>query len=124
MRVTLTPAYCPDSVKPVSRSDCEFLVGRGNHCDMQILVPDISRSHCRIRVGDQGATVRDLESRNGTYINGRRVTGEHTLQHGDILGLGTTMLVVDIRGDDCDEAPAAEVRASLSKWGTDAATEQ
>jgi pSer/pThr/pTyr-binding forkhead associated (FHA) protein len=108
MKVTLTPAYCKESIKPVIWDAGTYLIGRGNHCAMQILVPDVSRSHCRIRVTDDRATIRDLESRNGTFINGERVLGERTLQHADVLGLGTTLLTVDIREDDCDLQPFSQ----------------
>lgn len=60
------------------------LVGRNPGCDLQINSPRISRRHCFLaRLGD-GIEVRDLESRNGTRINGRRVV-QGRLRPGDEL---------------------------------------
>lgn len=49
----------------------------------------ISKRHCRIDVrgGDNPLTVKDLESTNGTYINGEKIN-EVLLKDGDILSLG------------------------------------
>jgi pSer/pThr/pTyr-binding forkhead associated (FHA) protein len=101
MQVILTPAYCADSIKGATITGGDFLIGRGKNCHMQICVPDMSRTHCRIHLGAV-ATVRDLESRNGTFVNGHRIGGEHLLNNGDVLGLGSTMLVVEIRPDAAD----------------------
>ena len=113
MNVLLTPAYCQDSVKPVMHGPGDLVIGRGMHCGMQILAPDISRSHCRLHVDDDHVTVYDLESRNGTFINGKRVYGRGELRHEDILGLGSTMLVVELRRDD-GEAPRSPLSSGSS----------
>jgi pSer/pThr/pTyr-binding forkhead associated (FHA) protein len=102
MKVILTPAYCVDSIKPVMHGAGNLLIGRGNHCGMQILAPDISRSHCRLQVEEEQVIVFDLESRNGTFVNGERVRGSRRLENADILGLGGTMLVVELQEDDCE----------------------
>ena len=118
MYVSLIPAYCVDSIKAVNVSGHDFLIGRGKHCHMQIVTPDISRTHCRIRV-EEIVTVRDLESRNGTFVNGQRIQGEHLLQPGDVLGLGSTLLVVEIRTesphDHAVEHPAEETGDDISR---------
>lgn len=112
MNVLLSPAYCLDSLKPRQHSKGELLIGRGNHCGMQILSPDVSRSHCRVHIDDEQVVVYDLESRNGTFVNGQRVEGRRELQDADILGLGSTLLVVELRCD-CDACSVAEKE---EKW--------
>ncbi|MEQ8785710.1 MAG: FHA domain-containing protein [Pirellulaceae bacterium] len=113
MQVILTPAYCVDSIKGATISGGAFLIGRGKHCHLQICVPDMSRSHCRIHVGAV-PTVRDLESRNGTFVNGHRIRGEHLLNDGDVLGVGSTMLVVQIRTEEPHDAAAVDEEGDAS----------
>ncbi|MGH7548681.1 MAG: FHA domain-containing protein, partial [Gemmatimonadales bacterium] len=49
---------------------------------------DVSSRHAAIvRQGDT-FVVRDLGSKNGTFVNGRRLTGEAALQDGDVIGFG------------------------------------
>ncbi len=63
-------------------------------CDLNF--PDdrfISGRHCRLDFHPSGATVTDLQSRNGTYV---RVQGQRELTHGDYLFLGKQLLRVEI----------------------------
>ncbi|MCA9547113.1 MAG: FHA domain-containing protein [Myxococcales bacterium] len=53
----------------------------------------ISGRHCRIDFTPQGATITDLQSRNGTYV---RIQGQRELSHGDYLFLGKQLLRVEI----------------------------
>ena len=50
--------------------------------------PDASSKHAEIRILGEKATVRDLESTNGTFVNGQRVSGERALFDGDLLAFG------------------------------------
>jgi pSer/pThr/pTyr-binding forkhead associated (FHA) protein len=69
------------------------LLGRGP--DAGIQVPDrfASRRHCEISERDGVLFVRDLGSRNGSFVNGRYAT-ESSLRPGDKLGVGVTTFVV------------------------------
>jgi pSer/pThr/pTyr-binding forkhead associated (FHA) protein len=53
----------------------------------------VSRLHAVVEHYGSGWAVRDLGSRNGTYINGRRVLGEQALHPGDELRIGKTRLI-------------------------------
>lgn len=50
--------------------------------------PDASSRHAEIRVLGNKATLRDLESTNGTFVNGQRVPGERALFDGDLIAFG------------------------------------
>jgi pSer/pThr/pTyr-binding forkhead associated (FHA) protein len=100
MWVVLLPVYCQDSVKPVMHGQGDLVIGRGNECGMQILCPDMSRQHCRLRIHDDEVKVCDLQSRNGTFVNGERIREERRLANADVLGLGSTLLVVELRSDE------------------------
>jgi transcriptional regulator with PAS, ATPase and Fis domain len=66
--------------------------------DLVIDEPTVSRFHCEIRVGDEGARVRDLGSRNGVILDGVRVI-EGCPRTGSILRLGRVALRFDFKGD-------------------------
>jgi len=54
-----------------------------------------SARHARIEVRGDGAWVQDLESTNGTFVNGSRVAGAQRLGAGDVLRVGETDLLVE-----------------------------
>ncbi|MBA2381811.1 MAG: trypsin-like peptidase domain-containing protein [Chloroflexi bacterium] len=71
-----------------------FTIGR-EAADLVIDDPRVSRPHARILVGPQGeATIEDLNSTNGTVVNGRRIVGTSPLRNGDTLGIGNTKFSV------------------------------
>lgn len=81
--------------KPVSQfvlsPDQPLTVGRGANNIIQIHDPKISRSHCEIRATPTGYYVRDLGSKNGTFVNGARVV-EARLRNGDRIQAGLAHL--------------------------------
>jgi predicted component of type VI protein secretion system len=75
----------------------------------------ISRYHCQMEFVPPFVHIRDLGSRNGTFINGKRVAnadpdnsenGDFTCQHGDLITLGGTTMRVAIV--ECPHAGTAE----------------
>jgi hypothetical protein len=62
-------------------------VGRSRDCDVVVGERTVSRFHVELRHGDGAWTVRDLDSTNGTWLNGARVR-EATVARGDVLSLG------------------------------------
>ena len=55
--------------------------------------PTLSRLHAVLERYDAGWSVRDLDSRNGTFVNGQRIWSERPLRPGDELRVGATRLV-------------------------------
>lgn len=70
----------------------KLLVGRGEEAGLTLDDPDVSRLHLEVVRDQDGATVRDLESKNGLEVNGKRMR-ERRLRHGDSIRLGATVLV-------------------------------
>jgi DNA-binding winged helix-turn-helix (wHTH) protein len=99
-----------DRVIVLARGD--NVIGRDAGCAVWIDEDSVSRRHARIRVtGEEtghGATVEDLNSTNGTYVRGRRVSQPEALESGDRIRVGTAMLVFRTRGDA--DAPTKRVR--------------
>src|SRR5438445_5148124 len=74
---------------------------------LEIVLDDssVSRRHAEVRLGDDGWVVRDLESTNGTYVNGVRIgPGEHQLRPRDIVQFGKVAVVVE-SNDTAMEGP-------------------
>ena len=73
----------------------EISVGRGSGC--QVLVEDtfVSTVHARVFLGDGNYVVEDLGSTNGTYLNKRKVDGPMTMNRGDRLQVGNTVLELE-----------------------------
>jgi len=69
-------------------------IGRGKECELRPVGPDdtaVSRVHAEIVLKPDGsAVVRDAQSRNGTYLNGKLAAGERDVGRGDKLRLGAS----------------------------------
>jgi signal transduction histidine kinase len=65
----------------------EFTIGREASCDLVLDDRTVSRKHARVLVTEEGVYIEDLESRNGTYVSGRRV-GKHKLSPGETASVG------------------------------------
>ena len=71
-------------------------VGRGAQNDLVLSGDEFaSARHVRIEVRGDGVWVQDLDSTNGTYVNGSRVAGAQRLDAGDVLRVGETDLRVE-----------------------------
>lgn len=75
------------------------LLGRDPKADIVLDVSGVSKQHCELYCSARGATISDLGSTNGTYVNGRYVS-EAKLGDGDIIDLGpNAQLTVTLAGD-------------------------
>jgi hypothetical protein len=71
-------------------------VGRGGQNDLVLDGDEFaSARHARIEVRGDGVWVQDLESTNGTFVNGSRIAGAQRLDAGDVLRVGETDLRVE-----------------------------
>lgn len=66
----------------------KFVIGRADECNLRPHSDAISRRHCVIIKTDKVVGVRDLKSRNGTEVNGEKITGDKRLRDGDRLTVG------------------------------------
>ncbi|HUR50549.1 MAG TPA: DUF3662 and FHA domain-containing protein [Mycobacteriales bacterium] len=73
------------------------VVGRGTDADLRLADTGVSRSHAELRIDGDAVRVVDLESTNGTLVNGHRVR-EAALADGDRLDIGATGLVFRSEG--------------------------
>ncbi len=71
------------------------VVGRRRDCDLRILSAEVSRRHCLLHIDEGCVNVEDLDSINGTFVNGSRVVGKQALLPGDHLGIGPMEFIVE-----------------------------
>jgi Nif-specific regulatory protein len=96
----------------------EISIGRVASNQVAISDPALSRRHCLI-VPDNGSfKIQDLQSRNGTQVNGATIT-EHWLRHGDRIGVGDSLLLFLTQEEDPEPASTIEFdEESLSLQAT------
>lgn len=71
----------------------EHILGREPDVTVWLDSPRVSRRHARIRVHDARATIEDLESKNGTFVRGVRLTAPAILEAGDQIRIGPFTLI-------------------------------
>jgi pSer/pThr/pTyr-binding forkhead associated (FHA) protein len=73
----------------------KMIVGRADDCDIVIDNLAVSRHHAIIEKKEGVFTVNDLDSNNGTFLNGQRVAESTALTFGDEVGIGKHVMVFD-----------------------------
>src|ERR1041385_4186801 len=58
-------------------------IGRGTECDLVLPERQVSRQHIKIKLVEEQYIIEDLESKNGTWVNGQPLKGERPLKDGD-----------------------------------------
>jgi ABC-type multidrug transport system ATPase subunit len=89
-RLTLGAA----SASQVSLRGNRMIIGRDPAADCPLDYPMISWRHAEVTREPGGVFVTDLKSRNGTYVNGTRITGKTAIQPGAEIGLGSYRFVL------------------------------
>ena len=82
-----------------------FRFGRDSNNDLQLHDSEVSRFHAELRRDGEGIKVVDLDSSNGTFVNGERATSIH-LSSGDRIQLGKTHIVMKEYGEDATDHSA------------------
>ena len=74
----------------------EFVIGRGGECDLVLPERQVSRYHVKILREDGRFILQDLGSKNGTHLNGGKVTGRVPIQDGDEIQIALAVKLVFI----------------------------
>ena len=85
------------SQKSFSLPDSTTVIGRRHDCDLCIPLKTVSRRHCQLNQNKEAITIRDLGSRIGTFLNGKRID-EATLKAGDYIRIGPLIFLLQING--------------------------
>jgi hypothetical protein len=100
MKVVLELQDQPSNVRRITvRHD--IVIGRGSDCNLRLSAPQVSRRHGFLRVGRDSVSVTDLDSSNGTYIDGTRITAgkRYDIADGAQLALGPIRFIIHVRSD-------------------------
>ena len=93
--VRCTPPGLP--AKVVSLINDVMVLGRSAQADIPIPSDgNCSRKHCQIRKWAGKFVLEDLQSHNGTYVNGSKVA-THELSDGDLISIGDTTIVFKLK---------------------------
>ncbi len=105
------------SVVPVEVG--EITIGRAEESTIRLDERNVSRSHARIREDEQGQIIAlDLDSYNGTWVNGERLQGFHLIREGDLIRVGDFQ--IELRGASlpkAEEASAPVQESDLTQPG-------
>ena len=82
----------------LGEGDGSYVVGRSTRCKIALSDPLMSRQHFRIEKSGDTITVTDLDSHNGTHVNGVLITEETVLKSGDRIRSGKTIIAIKLKG--------------------------
>lgn len=99
MRAKLRVAKGSNAGKNFEINVPQFVIGRAAGCQLRPQSDAISRQHCAILLHADHVSVRDLKSRNGTFLNGDRIASEERLATGDELQVGPLVFEVIVTDD-------------------------
>jgi pSer/pThr/pTyr-binding forkhead associated (FHA) protein len=104
--------------------DLPTIIGRSRSTDVMLVHPLVSRQHCEVFEANGMLMVRDLGSRNGTFVGDTRIAGEAMpVKPGDLLTVGgVTFKAVYLAGDEPRQAdwhPAAHTFESPLPFESD-----
>ena len=105
MNASLKVIVGPQAGREVAIHGDKFILGREKDCQFQPDSSLVSRHHCVIKTDTFSCRIRDLGSRNGTFVNGEQINGEVVLANGDTILLG------DVTLQFASQAPTPEAAA-------------
>jgi pSer/pThr/pTyr-binding forkhead associated (FHA) protein len=76
-------------------------VGRAHDCDLVLSSLEVSRRHAEFSITDSTVTLRDLDSKNGTYVNGERIQTCNVLSGQELRfgGVSLWVAIIDLNGE-------------------------
>ena len=102
-----------EAPRSVALEEGSTLIGRGEHCDISLDDQAISLDHVEISRRGPSLMAEDLDSRNGTLVNGEPLTRQRRLRNGDVIQVGSHRLEVALapqnRHDSTVAAPTEAV---------------
>jgi pSer/pThr/pTyr-binding forkhead associated (FHA) protein len=109
-------------------ADDGIVIGRGEACQFVLTEQGVSREHCRVLVHNSGVWVRDLGSRNGVFLKGKRVNRPKQMMPGDVLKIGEHEFTVELgplaSGDETTAVFAVGTPPNVSPPPTEASQSQ
>jgi pSer/pThr/pTyr-binding forkhead associated (FHA) protein len=92
-----------------------LLIGRGDHCDLMLDDATVSTDHVEISRRGVSYLLTDLDSSNGTLLNGRKIRGAVRLDAGDVVQIGRFRIEIDIPRRKASTKPRDAVAIELTE---------
>ncbi len=93
----------------------DLTLGRSPQADIQIVDTGISRTHIRMRFNGISVIVEDLDSANGTYVNGVNLRGKIEIKNGDQVSIGVSTALKFSLNNQLDTEYKDYIEEQLSK---------
>jgi pSer/pThr/pTyr-binding forkhead associated (FHA) protein len=94
MKISLKTSSTWTGVGEIDVGQFPFILGRHEGVDGVLPFAFVSRRHCQLVLENDQLFVQDLDSHNGTFVNGRRIDNRQPIRHGDRIDLGPLSLSV------------------------------
>ena len=85
------------------------VLGRRHDCDLCVPLTLVSRRHCKVSKDDNAVKIRDLNSRNGTFLNGKRIK-ETAVTAGDYISIGSLTFLLQVDGKPKEIIPPKKLQ--------------
>jgi pSer/pThr/pTyr-binding forkhead associated (FHA) protein len=102
------------SQKSFSLQDSITVIGRRHDCDLCIPLKTVSRKHCQLHQDKETLKIRDLGSRSGTFLNGKRID-EAAVKAGDYIKIGPLTFGLQIDGQPENIIPPKPAKPKAAK---------
>jgi len=116
IHVRLVGSFAGSAEKTIPVLGTRFLIGRDPACQLRPKSQMVSRRHAEIRIDGDEAVLRDLDSRNGTLLNGEPIPAPTPLTDGDRIQIGPVELAVSISQDEPGPAPRMPIEDQVANW--------
>jgi pSer/pThr/pTyr-binding forkhead associated (FHA) protein len=113
MKISLKTPCSWDGVAEIVVDHFPFVLGRDEDADCALNFAFVSRQHCQFTMQDVHVLIQDLESHNGTYLNGRRVSQPTPVQDGDEVSVGPLCFRVTLVKPAAETIPEFRVGATF-----------
>jgi pSer/pThr/pTyr-binding forkhead associated (FHA) protein len=116
MKMLLRTLWPLDDCREILVDRYPFVIGRRSDNDCALALAFVSRRHCQFTCVDGQVRLQDLESYNGTFVNGKRATSPLPVVHGDEVTLGPcSFRVIGVNaGGETPAAVKAPTREELA----------
>lgn len=107
--------------RPVTETlaDGAYIIGRGSSAKIRLQYADVSERHALVVVRNGQASIEDLKSANGTYVNGRQIDAIVALSDDSIVQIGNTLMRIS-RNDAEAQTETPPETASVQQSGNPA----